>query len=145
MDLRKKLIERLEALDAIDDDHLPVATLDEYFLGNTQEDSIAPNQWGEGRPSIIEIYRRFKEIELREDVHWVRVGLHQSWGESFDDGTWPAAENIHVCSSAPQKTADQWVVGLGSDGIIAGAWPYGKHRAAPDQPEGSHLYTVCWD
>ncbi len=28
------------------DDRLPFLTLDEFFEGNTAEDSIAPNQWG---------------------------------------------------------------------------------------------------
>ena len=35
---------------AENDDRLPLLTLDEFFSGNTAEDSIAPNQW-EGRPS----------------------------------------------------------------------------------------------
>ena len=43
MDARKTLLDKLEALDALDEDHLPVVTLDEYFDGNAQEDSIAPN------------------------------------------------------------------------------------------------------
>ena len=51
MDARKTLLDKLEALDALDEDHLPVVTLDEYFDGNAQEDSIAPNQWGYGRPT----------------------------------------------------------------------------------------------
>ena len=46
MDARKTLLDKLEALDALDEDHLPVVTLDEYFDGNAQEDSIAPNSMG---------------------------------------------------------------------------------------------------
>ncbi len=34
MDARKTLLDKLEALDALDEDHLPVVTLDEYFDGN---------------------------------------------------------------------------------------------------------------
>ena len=29
-----------------DKEHLPLLTLDEFFDGNPEEDSIAPNQWG---------------------------------------------------------------------------------------------------
>ncbi|AKS42547.1 hypothetical protein [Wenzhouxiangella marina] len=145
MDYRKLLLEKLVALDEIDEDHFPVVSLDDYFLGNNQEDSIAPNQWGEGRPPIAEIYRRFKEVEAREDVHGVFVGLHHSWGESLEDDTWPAAENIHIFSSADAETAEQWLAGLCADGIIAGEWPYGKHEAAPLNPPGTHLYSVYWD
>ena len=145
MDYRKDLLDKLAALDEIDDDHCPVVTLDEYFLGNSQEDSIAPNQWGEGRPSISEIYRRFKEVESRADVQGVYVGLHDSWGESLEDDTWPAAENIHVISSANPETAEEWVAGLLTDGVSAGEWPYGRHALAPEVPPGSRLYTVYWD
>lgn len=145
MDYRKLLLDKLVALDAIDEDHCPVVTLDDYFLGNTQEDSIAPNQCGDGRPSLSNIYRRFKAVESRADVQGVYVGLHESWGESLDDDTWPAAENIHVFSSADAETAEEWVTGLLSDGISAGELPYGKHKAAPEPAPGSHLYTVYWD
>lgn len=44
----KKLMEE-------NDDRLPLLTLDEFFEGNTEEDSIAPNDCDFGRPSIAEI------------------------------------------------------------------------------------------
>lgn len=31
---------------------LPLLTLDEFFEGNTAEDSIAPNDWEFGRPPV---------------------------------------------------------------------------------------------
>ncbi|UMZ09473.1 hypothetical protein I9018_18210 [Pseudomonas sp. MPFS] len=144
MSHRKILLERVEALDTLDEDHFPIVTLDEYFLGNDQEQSIAPNQWGFGRPSIREIHARFKCIEQRPDVQGVYVGLHQDWCEALECDDWPAAENIHVYSSAPQAVADQWIEGLESDGIIVG-WPYGKHAGAPEPQDGYQVYTVYWD
>lgn len=57
---------------------------------------------------------------------------------------WPAAENIHVMSSVPLETAEQWLEGLEADGLIVG-WPYGKHAAAPEPGAGFHVYTVCWE
>lgn len=38
------------------EERFPLLTLDEFFKGNTEEDSIAPNQWEEGRPSLAEIW-----------------------------------------------------------------------------------------
>ena len=35
----KKILDRNE-------ERLPLLTLDDFFNGNTAEDSIAPNQWG---------------------------------------------------------------------------------------------------
>ena len=145
MQYRRALLERLKTLNGIDDEHFPIVPIDDYFIGNEQEDSIAPNQWGYGRPSIREIYARLKEIEARPDVQGVFVGLHQDWGECLEHSDlWPAAENIHIFSSAPQDIADQWIEGFESDGIGPG-WPYGKHAAAPEPPPGYQVYTIYWD
>ena len=54
----------------------PLLTLDEFFKGNTQEDSIAPNQWEFGRPSLGEMWELLKKIERLPKVEWVRVALH---------------------------------------------------------------------
>ncbi|AZC19080.1 hypothetical protein [Pseudomonas sp. CMR5c] len=144
MNHREKLLERLEALEALDEEHLPLVTLDEYFQGNDQEQSIAPNQWEFGRPSIARIHAHFKALEQRPDVQGVYVGLHQEWGEALESDDWPAAENIHIYSSAPLAVAEQWIEGLEADGIGEG-WPYGKHAGAPEPRAGYHVYTVYWD
>lgn len=145
MDHRKALLDKLVALSKIDADHFPVVTLDEFFTGNTDEESIAPNQWGFGRPPIRDIYERFKQVAARSDVYGVFVGLHQDWAEALKyDSQWPGAENIHVFSTAPQEVADEWIAGLESDGVGEG-WPYGKHAASPEVPEGAAVYTVYWD
>lgn len=144
MDLRKALYAKVQALHEIDSDHFPVVTLDDYFLGNDDEESIAPNQWGDGRPSVREIYAHCKAIEARPDVQGVYVGIHQDWPDSERFEQWVPAENIHIYSSVSQDVADAWVEGLMSDGIYPG-WPYGKHAAAPEPLDGYQVYTVYWD
>ncbi|MER6298194.1 hypothetical protein ABT247_01300 [Kitasatospora sp. NPDC001539] len=59
-----------------DEGVMPLLTLDEFFDGNDNEGCIAPNQWGYGRPALAELAERFRAIEGREDVAWVRVQLH---------------------------------------------------------------------
>ena len=54
---------------------------------------------------------------------------------------WPAAENIHVISSATQADAERWLEGLEADGLITG-WPYGKHAAGPEAGRVPGLYGV---
>lgn len=68
MTTRTELLNKLSALLVADPENSPVVTLDEFFLANEDEESIAPNNWGYGRPSIKEIYRSLKEIEHRPDV-----------------------------------------------------------------------------
>lgn len=143
---RQSLLARLVAqveMDA-DESHAPVVCLDDFFVGNDQEDSIAPNQLGFGRPSIREMHARFNEIAKREDVQGVFVSFHFDWCDSRDDSTWPLAENVHIISSASQDVVERWIEGLESDGIFPG-WPYGKHAAAPEPMPGYLVHTVYWD
>ena len=37
-------------------DKFPLLTLDEFFDGNSEEDSIAPNQWEDGCPTLDEMW-----------------------------------------------------------------------------------------
>ncbi len=59
--------------------HLPLLTLDEFFYGNTEEESIAPNQWGFGRPKLSEICDMLQKIEMMPDIAWVRSDITYIW------------------------------------------------------------------
>ncbi|SFM76174.1 hypothetical protein SAMN04487963_3632 [Marinobacter zhejiangensis] len=143
--MRKQLLDKLVTLSEADPEHYPVVSLDDYFSGNDQEESIAPNAWGYGRPALKDLHQHFKQIESRPDVQGVYVGMHDEWREALDDEElWPAAENIHVISSAPQADVERWIDGVAADGIGPG-WPYGKHERAPEPADGSVVYTVYWD
>ena len=97
--------------------------------------------WGYGRPTLREIHAHFQAIARRPDVQGVYVGLHQDWGMALECDDWPAAENIHVISSATQADAERWLEGLEADGLITG-WPYGKHAAGPEAGRVPGLYGV---
>ena len=123
----------------------PVVELDEYFLGNDQEDSIAPNQVGYGRPSLADLYAALKTINERPDVQTVVVGLHDDWAEALEcDDIWPAGDNVYIYSSAGRSTVEGWTAGLAADGVLKG-WPSGKHPAAPEPQRGYSVYAVVWD
>ncbi len=139
------LIKRIQALVDESDSAPPVVELDDYFSGNTQEECIAPNQVGEGRPSLSELYASLKAIRERSDVQAVLVGIHGDWVEAtkYDD-VWPAAENVHIYTSAKRSDVDGWIAGFAADGVVKG-WPYGKHPSAPEPKSGYTVYSVCWD
>jgi hypothetical protein len=46
-----------------DDGAMPLLTLDEFFDGNAEEGSIAPNQWGGGRPPLAVLADRLRAVE----------------------------------------------------------------------------------
>jgi hypothetical protein len=141
---RESLLRKLKDLHDVNSEAPPVVELDEYFLGNTDEESIAPNAWGDGRPTIAEIYRVLSEIRARPDVSAVLVGLHFDWADAERFGGWPAAENVHIYSSSSVAEAETWVSTLKTDGIFEG-WPYGEHPSSPKPRAGHTVLTVCWD
>src|SRR5262249_3625496 len=94
--MREQLIARLKSADPTSDSP-PVVSLEDYFEGNTQEDSIAPNQIGFGRPSLERMYEILKAIKARPDVQTVVVGLHPDWTEAMNHpDVWPAGDHIHI-------------------------------------------------
>lgn len=104
--------------------HFPLLTLDEFFDGNADEDSIAPNQWGYGRPSLTEMWDMFKKIKLLPNVAWVRVALHDDTEIRHDNGVEVlnlVGNSIVICTDMDSDTLANildcdW---LCSDGVIA--------------------------
>lgn len=123
----------------------PVVPLDAYFDGNPDEESIAPNAWGYGRPPLAQLWARFRAIAQRPDVQLLLVGIHDEGCELPEDSLdWPAAENVHIYTRASAEEVEQWLEGMQADGVIEG-WPYGKHASAPAPLPGYSVLTVCWD
>ena len=144
----EKLHRYLTSLPDDDGDTPPVVDLDLYFAGNADEESIAPNQWGYGRPPIAQLYAMFREIAARPEVEKVLVGLHQDWCDydaaEVAEKRFPPAENVHIFTSASQEEVEGWIAGMEADGVIPG-WPYGKPGNAPEPSNGYTVLSVCWD
>lgn len=132
-------------------DKLPLLTLTEFFDGNKDEESIAPNQWEAGRPKLNEIWMRLCEIEQRQDVAWVRVQLHSDTLFEKDEKGMicaVAGEAIAICTSANIKELEKAVdtKSLCSDGIIEGWVPtLDKFTDIPTIPEGNRIVLLVWD
>lgn len=122
-----------------DSDLLPLVTIAEFFDGNDEEGSIAPNQWEYGRPPLAELAERFNEIARRDDVAWVRVQLHPQTLETDE----LAGEAVAICTSADESTCESWVDGLESSGIMAGL--VDDYVDVPAVPDGTRIWSVTWD
>ena len=141
----KKLMEE-------NDDRLPLLTLDEFFEGNTAEDSIAPNDCGDGRPSIAEIWELMRELEKRPDVAWIRIELHDDKEIAEYEGKEVlvlAGESLVVCTSlsAPEleKLARcEWLCSGGAE-----EWEESEmdsiFSCRPPVPDGFHCFAIVWD
>jgi hypothetical protein len=130
---------------------LPVVSFEAFFEGNDEEDSIAPNQVGSGRPPLAEMYATLKQIAARADVQAVLVSIHDdslyylergdTYGEPYG---WPAAEHVILITTAAREEVERWVEDFGADSVDDG-WPAAKHPAAPVPAPGHRVYTVVWD
>jgi len=133
-------------------DRLPLLALDEFFEGNTQEDSIAPNQYGYGRPPISEIWALARTLENLPSVAWVRVELHDDTEIAELDGQGVlvlAGESIVVCTSLPAPELEiaakcEWLCSGGVE-----KWkPSEMDRVfsrIPPVPEGFQCFAIVWD
>ncbi len=142
--MHQKIHNYLATLKWSEGDPSPVVDFHLYFSGNSVEDCIAPNQWEFGRPSIAELYSRFKEISAKSSVEKILVGLHSDWNHPHYVDDVPPAENVHIFTSAPQSEVETWIEGMCTDGVVKG-WPYGKPKNAPEPSSGNVVFSVCWD
>ena len=141
----KKLMEE-------NDDRLPLLTLDEFFEGNTEEDSIAPNDCGYGRPSIAEIWELMRELEKRPDVAWIRVELHDDTEIAEYEGKEVlvlAGESLVVCTSLSAPELEElarceWLCSGGAE-----EWEESEmdslFSCRPPVPDGFHCFAIVWD
>ena len=98
--MRAQLINKVQILVEESNSAPPVVELDDFFTGNNQEDCIAPNQVGEGRPSLAELYASLKSIRDRSDVQTVLVGIHDDWVEAVEYDE--SGLRLRTCTSTPQ-------------------------------------------
>ena len=127
---------------------LPLLTLDDFFNGNTVEDSIAPNQWGFGRPTLSEIWNMLQKIELMPNVAWVRVALHDDTEIVENNGTEElllAGDTIVVCTTISPAELEKIVnyEWLHSDGVIK--TKLNTYSCVPPIPENFDCLEIMWD
>lgn len=133
------------------EDRFPLLTLDEFFEGNMEEDSIAPNQWGEGRPPLAEIWRALRKIELMPNVAWVRVALHDDTEINISGGKEIlnlAGDSIVICTSVQPVELEKLVncAWLCSDGVIQiKPLELSIYSCIPRIPEECICLEIVWD
>jgi len=133
----------------MDGERLPLLSLDEFFGNNAEEESIAPNQWGFGRPTLMEIWGNLRKVEEREDVKWVRVALHPDTEVGERDGGIVyeiAGDFIAICTTAKPSDIEQTAncTQLCSDGVTSSFQPK-WYSEIPAVPDGYRVLSLWWD
>lgn len=144
LDSLKKIMEENE-------DRLPMLTLDEFFEGNTAEDSIAPNDWGYGRPPIAEIWDMLRRIEPMPEIAWIRVALHDDTFEAYNDTeTFELyGDSVIICTNMQGAALEElvncrWLCSGGAE-----EWELSDLDAIfccrPPVPDGFACFAIVWD
>lgn len=144
MQKREELLEKIQELIDENGGDLPFVSLDDFFIDNEDEGSIAPNQVDTGRLSLAEMYKQLKWIEGRPNVYAVLVGIHEDWDMSLTNPeVWPAADIIHIYAMAPLEAVKSWTERLHCQ--VYEGWPYGMPLAAPSVPPAYNVYSLYWN
>lgn len=134
------------------EERLPLLTLDEFFEGNTAEDSIAPNQCDFGRPSLARIWDMLQKIEGMRNVAWVRIALHDDTGIIEYEGKemlelW--GDEIIICTSVQASELEElvdckWLCSGGAE-----EWKNSEldsfFSCRPPVPDGFQCFGIVWD
>ncbi len=128
---------------------LPVVGVDEFFDGNEDEYSIAPNIVGSGHTGLTEFRRILTEIRSRPDVQDVLIAIHESpYADDPDDADlWPDSDTVYVLTSATAEELANWASNLRFTDVGEG-WSCGtgiKPCAAPEPEPGMRILTLWWD
>ena len=131
---------------------LPLLTLDEFFRGNIAEDSIAPNQWKMGRPSITEIWKLMQNLEQMPSIAWIRIELHNDTEIAEYGGREVlilAGESIVICTSLTVPDLEtfarcEWLCSGGAEEWEESALDR-LFSCRPPVPDGFHCFSIVWD
>lgn len=134
------------------EERLPLLTLDEFFEGNTAEDSIAPNQCDYGRPSLTELWEFLQKIEELSNIAWVRIALHNDTDIVEYDGEeqlelW--GDTIVVCTCVQASELEelmkcQWLCSDGAEECDISDLD-ALFSCRPPVPEGFQCFEIVWD
>jgi hypothetical protein len=128
---------------------MPVVPLDDFFDGNWDEHSLAPNMVGYGRPPLQECYRILREIRDRPDVQDVLVAIHETpYADDAEDvDIWPDSDTVYIVTTCSREEVARWAAPLKPDDI-GNDWFCNtgkKPPAAPDLEPGSKVFALWWD
>ena len=126
----------------------PLLTVGEFFDGNTDEQSLAPNRDVAAVPLSL-VADTLRAVEARADVEAVRLTVHETPNPLVpeEDDVWIAAGEALIFSDAPREEVESWVAPLKPTCVIngddAGEEAASRRRAAGSP--GAAMHRVIWD
>jgi hypothetical protein len=139
-DLRRELIRKVQAQGLPSSEApLPVVSLEDFFLGNSDCGSIGCNLSNNPGPQVF--FKSLKAVRDDDSVQEILVEVN----EIVEDAqTWPFADRVYLLSSAAIDQVRSWLMPLRPDEVSEG-WANGIPPAAPALKPGVKVYAAWWD
>ncbi|MFM9965605.1 MAG: hypothetical protein ACKV2Q_30840 [Planctomycetaceae bacterium] len=128
----------------------PVVTIDEFFPGNTVDQSIAANLSPHpGLKVFRDVLKRIRGKETVQDVLIV-IGdspmLPETDDGDFEDDDWPYSDEVYVLTSSSPAEVEKWTAKLQPDTVSLTHWRNNQPpKGAPDLQPGMQLIRLWWD
>ena len=117
-----------------------VVSLDDFFLGNENTNSIGRGIHWFDKPSLESFHLILSELKKSEKVDDILVRIRDV--ENLD---WPSSDTIYIISKFSKEELrselNNW---LYPDKVYKG-WVYGKPINAPKVKDGFSVYSILWD
>lgn len=119
---------------------LPVVSLEDFFIGNSDYGSIGANLSNHPGPQAF--YEILKSIRAKPTVQDILVEINEV--VETDSQVWPFSDRVYVLSSASIEEIRAWLNSLQPDEVTED-WAKGKPPAAPSLKPGIKIYAAWWD
>ena len=141
MDLRAELIKKIQAQELQSSvGALPVVSLEDFFVGNSDYGSIGCNL--PNSPGPQGFFKTLKNVRDNDSVQDILVEVDEVVED--DPETWPFSDRVYVLSAALLDEVRSWLAPLEPDEVSEG-WENGVPLVAPLLKPGVKVYAAWWD
>ncbi len=132
------------------DDADPVASLEDFFDGNGDEWSLAPNARDVGRPPLARCLEVLREIRARSDVQDVLVAIHRPLDPARESDRWPRSDTVFIVAAREPSAIEEWTQALVPDEVtdLGACWSLDSIATPPGAPAlqaGMRVHRLWWD
>jgi hypothetical protein len=128
---------------------LPLVTLEEFFCGNTDQESFAVNLLSpdpalNSHPGLSNFFETMKTIRSRKDVASVMVEVVDIEPAVRFEDSWPYSEKLFISTSAPSAEVENWASILRASGAVSEYDSRWHVNPIPERP-GFRTWYLIWD
>ncbi len=124
--------------------------LEDFFDGNGDESSLAPNALDTGRPPLLRCLRILRDVRARRDVQDLLVAMRHPPDPGRETGRWPRSDKVFVVTMRVAAAVEAWTQALVPDEVtgLGASWSLDSiatPRGAPLLQAGMGVHRLWWD